>query len=347
MDAPRKGRGATTNPANRYHSHTGEAVDDGWTPPEPNPLRTTLAVDNSRSILSYNQSPDIPFDRSINPYRGCEHGCIYCYARPTHAYLDLSPGLDFETRLFHKPDAPRLLAEALARPGYRPAPIALGANTDAYQPVEHKLGLTRRIVEVLAEHRHPLTIVTKSALVERDMDILGSMAADGLVQVNISLTSLDLVLSQRLEPRAASPQRRLETIRRLHKAGIPVNVLLAPLIPMLNDTELEAILAAAHTAGAQAADYVLLRLPLEVAPLFEEWLQQHYPARAARVLNRMRDSRGGALYRSAFGQRQTGSGVFAELIGQRFALAVKRLGFQDPTALRYDLFSPPGQLALF
>jgi len=347
MSTPPKGRGATFDPDNRYHSRSREAVDDGWIPAGPNPLRTTLGLDRSRSILSYNDSPDIPFDRSINPYRGCEHGCIYCYARPSHAWLDLSPGLDFETRLFHKPDAPQQLTEALSRPGYTPAPIALGANTDAYQPVEHRLGLTRRLLEVLAEVRHPLTIVTKSALVERDLDILTAMAADGLVQVNISLTSLDLGLSQRMEPRAAPPRRRLETIRRLHAAGIPVNVLLAPLIPMLNDAELEDILAAAREAGAESAEYVLLRLPLEVAPLFEDWLRQHYPERAERVLGRIRDSRGGALYRSGFGQRQTGTGVFAELIAQRFALAAKRLDYREPAPLRCDLFSPPGQMDLF
>jgi DNA repair photolyase len=346
-DGPRRGRGATFDPGNRFHSRRREVVDDGWPRElEPSP-RTVLGVDNSRSILSYNDSPDVPFDRSINPYRGCEHGCIYCYARPTHAYLDLSPGLDFETRLFHKPQAPAQLIEALQRPGYRPAPIALGANTDAWQPVEGRLRLTRRILAVLADCRHPATVVTKSALVERDTDLLADMAADGLVQVNISLTGLDLDLSQRMEPRAAPPQRRLETIRRLHEAGIPVHVLVAPVIPMLNDDALEDILAAAREAGAGSAGYVLLRLPREVAPLFEDWLRQHYPQRADRVLNRVRDTRGGALYDAGFDQRQSGSGVFAQLIAKRFQLACRRLGYRQPAALRCDLFRPPGQMSLF
>lgn len=349
MSAPRRGRGATYDPHNRFHREHREAVDDGWRPAqaETEAPRTVLGVDHSRSILNFNDSPDIPFDRSINPYRGCEHGCIYCYARPSHAYLDLSPGLDFETRIFHKPQAAAQLAEALMRRGYSPAPIALGANTDAYQPAEGRLRLTRGILEVLADCRHPVTIVTKSALVERDTDLLAAMAADGLVQVNVSLTGLDRELSQRMEPRAAPPQRRLETVRRLHEAGIPVHALVAPVIPMLNDDALEDVLAAARAAGAASAAYALLRLPLEVAPLFEDWLAQHYPQRAKRVLNRIRDCRGGALYDADFAQRQTGSGVYAKLIAQRFAVACRRLGYRPPAELRRDLFRPPGQLTLF
>lgn len=347
MSAKRRGRGATFSPRNRYHTHHREDFDDGWTPTEPPSERTVLGVDHSRSILSYNDSPDLPFDRSINPYRGCEHGCIYCYARPTHAYLDLSPGLDFETRIFQKPQAAEQLSDALCRPGYRPAPIVLGANTDPYQPVEGRLGLTRRLLEVLAEYRHPVSVVTKSALVERDCGLLAAMAADGLAKVNLSLTSLDLRLSQRMEPRAAPPQRRLETIRRLHDVGIPVHVLIAPVIPMLNDDALEDMLGAAREAGARSADYVLLRLPLEVAPLFEDWLTRHYPERAHRVLSRIRDCRGGQLYDADFDQRQTGRGVYAQLIARRFAVACKRLGYRPPAELRSDLFRPPGQLSLF
>ncbi len=347
MSAAQRGRGATFDPRNRFHSQHKESVDDGWFADETVDPRTRVDVDNSRSIVSYNDSPDIAFDRSINPFRGCEHGCVYCYARPTHAYLDLSPGLDFETRLFQKPKAPEQLIEALMHPRYQAAPVALGANTDAYQPIEQRLRLTRRIVEVLTETRHPLLIVTKSALVERDIDLLSTMAGQGLVQVNVSLTGLDLALSQRMEPRAAPPQRRLETIRRLHAAGIPVQVLVAPVIPMLNDDALEAVLAAAREAGADSARYVLLRLPLEVAPLFEDWLRHHYPQRAKRILNRIRDCRGGTLNDSEFSQRMRGSGNYAQLIAKRFDIACRHLGYGPPTELRCDLFRRPGQMSLF
>ena len=352
-DRPFKGRGAAGNPDNRFEQQSRERVDDGWdslaetaTPP-----RTTLEVDSSRSVIAWNDSPDVPFDRSINPYRGCEHGCVYCFARPTHAYLGLSPGLDFETRLYHKPDAPEQLRRELGRRGYRPAPIALGINTDAYQPVERRLGLTRRILEVLAETRHPLTIVTKSALIERDLDILASLAEQRLCQVAVSLTTLDSDLSRRLEPRAAAPHRRLQTIERLSAAGVPVSVLVAPLIPILTDAELEALLEAAHGAGAVDAGYVLLRLPHEVKGLFADWLQMHAPLKAEHVLNRIRDCRGGRDYDAAFGTRMRGTGVFADLLAQRFRGAYRRLDFPGTPPLECELFRPPReatpQLGLF
>ena len=342
-DRGRKGRGAVSNRSGRYERHARVAVDDGWTRPEPDeppPLRTTLGVDSSRTILSRNGSPDIPFDRSINPYRGCEHGCIYCFARPTHAYLGLSPGLDFETKLFHKPDAPDLLVRELRARGYRPATIALGANTDPYQPVERDLRLTRRILEVLNAANHPVALVTKSALVLRDLDLLAGMAARNLVHVCVSLTTLDRALARRLEPRAATPPRRLETIRALAQAGVPVAVLASPLIPGLTDHELEAILEAAAEAGASGASYILVRLPQEIAGLFEEWLRTHAPQRADRVLSLIRQCRGGALYRPGFGRRMTGEGPYAALLAKRFHLATARLGLGgrwrelDTTAFR-------------
>jgi DNA repair photolyase len=324
-----KGRGAVSNASGRFESRRREAFDDGWDSPsdEPRP-RTRVQADSSRSVLVYNQSPDIPFDRSVNPYRGCEHGCVYCFARPTHAYLGLSPGLDFETRLFSKPDAAELLEEALRKPGYRCQTLALGVNTDAYQPVERKLEITRSLLRVLQRFRHPLAIVTKSALVERDIDILREMAAEQLVSVNISLTTLDAGLARKLEPRAVSPRRRLQTIRRLADAGIPVSVLVAPVIPVLTDPELDAILAAAGDAGAQSAAYILLRLPLEVSELFQQWLLAHYPLKAEHVMKRVRDTRGGKDYDSRFGQRMRGSGEFAGMIAQRFALACRKLGLE-------------------
>ncbi len=303
-----------------------------------------------RRAIGYNQSPDVPFDRSINPYRGCEHGCIYCFARPSHAWLDLSPGLDFETRLFHKPEAPERLRDELARPGYTPAPLALGINTDAYQPIEKQLGLTRRLLDLLHETRHPVHIVTKSALIERDLERLAGMAAQGLAACAVSLTSLDKTLTRRMEPRAAAPARRLKTIRRLSEAGVPVTVMVAPLIPALTDHELEDLLAAAREAGARSASMVLLRLPHEVAGLFEEWLRAHYPDRSDSVLNRLRDCHQGRLYDSRFGQRMQGSGAYAQLLARRFELARKRLAYQPPATLRSDLFRPPlaghGQLPL-
>ncbi len=335
-------RGTGDNPPNRYHATHREAIDDGWRVDEPSvPPATRLEIEHCRRVITYNQSPDVPFDRSINPYRGCEHGCVYCFARPSHAWLDLSPGLDFETRLFHKPDAPECLRDELAHPGYRPAPIALGINTDAYQPVEKRQRLTRRLLEVLAEARHPLHIITKSALIERDLDILSDMAKQGLAACAVSLTSLDRSLTQRMEPRAAAPARRLKIIRRLTEAGVPVTVMIAPLIPVLTDHELERLLTAAREAGASSASMVLLRLPHEVAGLFEDWLRQHDPDRAEHVLKRLRDCHDGQLYDSRFGQRMTGSGAYAELIAQRFALAAKRLRYRSLAPLRSDRFRAP------
>ena len=351
-NAPEKGRGATFNPDNRYASFRHEAVDDGWgILDECAPaLTTTLSVDHSRTVISYNTSPDVGFDRSINPYRGCEHGCVYCFARPTHAYLDLSPGLDFESRLFYKPDAPELLRGELAKSAYRCAPIALGINTDAYQPVERRLGLTRAILEVLIAANHPFTLVTKSALIERDMDLLSEAAGRHLVHTMISLTTLDTTLARRMEPRAAHPQRRLETIQSLAMAGIPVGVLVAPVIPVLTESELESLMQAAREAGAESAGYILLRLPLEIKDLFRDWLKQHEPLKADHVMNRISDYRGGREYDSTFGTRMTGTGRFAELLKTRFDLAVKRLGFGVLPALDASSFRPPqvgGQQSLF
>lgn len=348
----RKGRGASSNRSGRFESETREAFDDGWGSfdTEPEPLPTTLGIDAAKNVISYNQSPDVPFDRSINPYRGCEHGCAYCFARPSHAYLGLSPGLDFETRLFYKPDAPELLRAELSARRYRPAPIALGINTDAYQPVERKLGLTRRLLEVLQETRHPVSIVTKSALIERDLDILRNMAAQGLAQICLSITTLKADLARRLEPRAAAPKRRLQTLERLAAAGIPTSVLVAPLIPMLNDEELENILKASRAAGAIDADYVFLRLPLELHDLFSEWLHAHEPLKAERVLHRVFEARGGKAYDSAFGARMSGTGEYAGLLGQRFRLAYKRLAFPGSPDFNLSAFRPPlagGQTDLF
>jgi len=327
---PRKGRGAVSNPAVRFESTAREAFDDGWgTLPDFTdlpPLPTVLQKDRARSAMAWNNSPDIGFDRSINPYRGCEHGCIYCYARPTHAYLGHSPGLDFETQLYFKPDLPALLEKELRKPGYVPRPVALGANTDPYQPVERTLSLTRQVLEVLERFGHPVTIVTKSAGVLRDFDILVRLARRNLVHVCISVTTLDPALARRMEPRAAAPARRLAAIQALAQAGVPVGVLAAPMIPGLNDAELERILAACAAAGATRAGYVLLRLPLEIASLFEEWLHAHLPDRAARVLALVRQTRGGNLYDSRFGKRQTGTGPYAEMLASRFRVAVERLG---------------------
>ena len=342
---PRKGRGAITNPEGRYERHTREALDDGWwTETEAPPLATTVTEDKTRRIISRNASPDISFDRSINPYRGCEHGCIYCFARPTHAFLGLSPGLDFETRLFAKPDAARLLADELRRPGYRPQVLMLGANTDPYQPVERRLQITRGILEVLAACAHPLAIVTKSALVVRDIDLLAPMAARRLVCVGISVTTLDSRLARIMEPRAAAPARRLAAIRALSSAGVPVRVMAAPMIPFVNDHELERILGAAAGEGATAASRVLLRLPWELKELFEEWLQAHFPDRAARVLACIRECHGGSLYQARWGERMRGSGAWAELLGKRFELACRRFGLAAGDAVsRLDTtrFRPP------
>jgi len=348
-----RGRGARSNPDNRFASHRSELVDDGWgsLDQEAPPLRTSLTKDTSRSVISYNQSPDVGFDRSINPYRGCEHGCVYCFARPTPAYLGLSPGLDFESRLFYKPDAAQQLRRELAAPTYRCAPIAVGINTDAYQPVERRLGITRTVLEVLHETQHPFTLVTKSSLVERDLDILTEMAQRHLVQVMISITTLRHELARTLEPRAAAPERRLLTVERLRQAGVPVGVLVAPLIPVLTDSEMEAILKRAREAGASTAGYVLLRLPHEVKELFREWLSEHEPTKAEHVMQRIRDCRGGKEYHAEFGARMHGKGLYADLLAQRFQLAIQRLKFTGGMPLIVDRFQAPrldsSQLALF
>ena len=328
-DQPVKGCGAVSNRTGRFEPVERWQIDDGWNSApeeEPPPLRTTVTIDASRTIITQNNSPDIPFDRSINPYRGCEHGCVYCFARPTHAWLGLSPGLDFESRLFVKPDAARLLEEELRSPTYRCRVIALGTNTDPYQPLERKERITRQILVVLSNHAHPLGIVTKSNLVCRDIDILAPMAKRRLARVFVSVTTLDRDLARRLEPRAPTPARRLETIRSLSDAGISTGVLVAPIIPALNDAELEQVLAAAAAAGASSAGYVLLRLPLEIKDLFQEWLDAHVPDRAQHVMNLIRETRGGRLYDSRYGIRQKGTGEYAEMLGQRFRLAAKRLG---------------------
>ncbi|HSI41652.1 MAG TPA: PA0069 family radical SAM protein [Xanthobacteraceae bacterium] len=323
----RRGRGSVSNAAGRFEPHAREAFDDGWQSLEElPPFRTSVTVERARTIISRNDSPDVGFDRSINPYRGCEHGCVYCFARPTHAYQGLSAGLDFESRLFAKPDAPELLAKELAKPGYEPRTIALGINTDAYQPIEREWRLTRRILEVLRDFGHPVGIVTKSALVLRDLDILVPMAERGLVKVALSVTSLDAKLARQMEPRAATPMRRIDTLRRLAAAGVPTSVLVAPVIPAINDAEIERILDAAAAAGVQDAGYVMLRLPLEIADLFKEWLIAHYPDRYRRVLALVRELHGGKDYDARFGQRMTGSGPYAWTIARRFEIAVERLG---------------------
>ncbi|HEX4882957.1 MAG TPA: PA0069 family radical SAM protein [Casimicrobiaceae bacterium] len=339
-----RGRGATFNPGNRFRRDEREGCDDGWERDDeaPPPLATTVTVQLARTIIARNDSPDIHFDRSINPYQGCEHGCVYCYARPTHAYHDLSPGLDFETRILAKPNAAQLLRAELARPGYTCAPMALGTNTDPYQPVEREWRITRAVLEVLAECEHPFTIVTKSALVERDLDIIAPMAAKGMARVFLSVTTLDKTLARTLEPRAAAPHRRLQAIGALARAGIPTGVMVAPLIPQLNDRDLEAILEAASAAGARHAGWVMLRLPLEVAPLFRDWLDTHHPLRANHVMSIVRQVHGGRDYDSTFGVRQRGRGEIADLIAKRFAIACRRLGLnEDRDALDGSHFRPP------
>jgi len=344
-DRPVKGRGAALSPEGRFESRRHQREDDGWFPPEAEGKpRTTLGVDRARRVLNDNDSPDVGFSRSINPYRGCEHGCSYCFARPTHSYLGLSPGLDFETRLFYKPDAPEQLARELAAPNYTPTPIALGINTDGWQPVERRTQLSRRILKVLAEHKHPVGIVTKSALIERDLDILAPMAKDGLVSVNFSVTTLDRDLARHMEPRATAPHRRIKAMQRLAAAGVPVGVMVAPVIPALNDGDMEHILQAASNAGAGRAGYVILRLPHELADMFPAWLEAHYPERKAKVLAILTGLHGGKLYDARFGARMHGQGQWAELIAQRFTLAVKRLGLErHGTRLRTDLFRVPGR----
>ena len=342
----RHGRGATVNPAVRYDRQHSEAFDDGWGTLEEAfaglpPLPTALIKDSSRSVISWNTSPDIGFDRAVNPYRGCEHGCIYCYARPSHAYLGYSPGLDFETKLVFKPDVAEQLERELRKPGYVARPLALGSNTDPYQPVERTLKLTRSVLEVLERFGHPLSIVTKSAGVLRDVDILGRMAERGLVRVWLSVTTLDPALARKMEPRAAAPRRRLEAVTALAAAGIPVGVLAAPMIPGLNDAELERILAAAAEAGAGTSNYVLLRLPLELRQMFEAWLAQHFPDRARHVLNLVRETRGGALNDSKFHSRFGGSGVYADLLARRFARAARQHGLLQREDLDCSQFAPP------
>jgi DNA repair photolyase len=355
-DKPRTGRGAASNIAGRFESTRAETQDDGWgilDEPLP-PLQTTVSVDTSRSIIAHNNSPDISFTQSINPYRGCEHGCVYCYARPSHAYLNLSPGLDFETRLFYKPDAVRLLKEELAAKNYKCSPIALGANTDPYQPIEREYQVTRGILETLSDCNHPATIVTKgAAIIERDIDLLAGMAKRNLVGVMVSVTTLDKELKRKLEPRAASPAARLAVIRKLAEAGVPVGTLVAPVIPVLTDHEAEQILEAVAQAGATSAGYVMLRLPHEVNPLFQEWLQTHEPLKAEHVMSRMRELRGGKDYDATFGKRQKGEGVFAQLFKQRFELACRKYGLNREHRWQLDTtqFRPPGmqsqQLGLF
>lgn len=323
----RRGRGALSNGAGRFEPHAREIFDDGWQSLEDlPPFKASVTVERARTIINRNDSPDVGFDRSINPYRGCEHGCIYCFARPTHSYQGLSAGLDFETRLFAKPDAPELLVKELSKPGYEPRSLALGINTDAYQPIEKEWRLTRRILEVLSDFGHPVGIVTKSALVLRDLDILAPMAERGLAKVAISITSLDHKLARIMEPRAATPMRRIETLRRLNEAGVPTAALVAPVIPAITDAEMERILDAAASAGAGEAGYVMLRLPLEIRDLFKEWLLAHFPDRYRHVLSLVKELHGGKEYDAAFGQRMTGSGPYAWTMARRFEIAVERLG---------------------
>jgi len=329
------GRGALSNASSRYDDEKKIRTTDGWDiEDELPPLRTTLTKDATRTILARNTSPDVPFDRSINPYRGCEHGCIYCFARPTHAYLGLSPGLDFETKILFKPDAAKLLTAELASPKYRPDVVAMGTNTDPYQPVERELKITRSIIRVLSDFNNPVGIVTKNHLVTRDIDILGDMARRNLAEVFLSVTTLDKDLARDMEPRASAPYRRLDAIRKLADAGVPVGVMTAPMIPGLNDHEMEAILEKAAEAGATRAGFTVLRLPLEIKDLFDEWLRANRPDRAERVLSLIRQMRGGALYQAEFGTRMKGEGPIAQLLGARFQAAVKRLGLNK---IRYRL----------
>jgi DNA repair photolyase len=349
----RRGRGTGSNATGRYEPLARVAFDDGWQNIDDlPPFKTSVAVDATRRIITRNDSPDISFDRSINPYRGCEHGCVYCFARPTHAYLGLSPGLDFESKLFMKPNAPELLERELSAPGYQPKIIAIGTNTDPYQPIERRHQIMRRILEVLERAGHPVGIVTKSALVLRDLDILARMASRDLVKVALSVTTLDAKLARIMEPRASTPPRRLEALRQLVNAGIPTSTLVAPVIPAINDAEIERILEAVASTGVRHAGYVLLRLPLEVRDLFREWLMENFPDRHRHVFKLIRDMRGGKDYDSSFGQRMTGSGPIAWMIGRRFEIACEKLGF-NATSVKTTTqhFSPPlaasDQLSLF
>ena len=349
----RRGRGAQSNGSGRYEPLARVAFDDGWRSlDELPPFKTTVQTDATRKIITRNSSPDIGFDRSINPYRGCEHGCVYCFARPTHAYLGLSPGLDFESKLFVKPESAELLEKELGAPGYTPKVIAIGTNTDPYQPIERKYQVMRRILEVLDRAGHPVGIVTKSALVLRDLDILARMAERNLAKVALSDTTLDADLARRMEPRAATPMRRLETLRRLSQAGVPTTVMVAPIIPALNDSEIERILDAAQAAGVKEAGYVLLRLPLEVRDLFNEWLKANYPDRANHVFKLIRDMRGGKDYDSEWGTRMKGTGPYAWMLGRRFEIACEKLGLNvTKRKLTTELFRAPkpndAQMSLF
>jgi DNA repair photolyase len=348
-----RGRGARSNDTGRYEREARELVDDGWDSlADLPPLKTQITHERPRSIITRNESPDISFDRSINPYRGCEHGCIYCFARPTHAFMGLSPGLDFESRLFVKDGAAELLERELSAPGYQPRTIAIGTNTDPYQPIERQHRVMRSVLEVLSRANHPVGIVTKSALVTRDLDLLAPMAEKGLAKVALSVTSLDGKLSRIMEPRAAQPDKRLEAIRRLSEAGVPTSVMVAPIIPAINDHEVEAILSAAYAAGAREAGYVMLRLPLELEDLFSEWLLAHFPHRYRHVMSLVRGMRGGKAYDSTWGKRMTGAGPYAWMTGRRFEIAAARAGFnQTRRKLRTDLFTSPKrageQLQLF
>ncbi|MBC8718010.1 PA0069 family radical SAM protein [Ochrobactrum sp. Marseille-Q0166] len=349
----RRGRGAGINPTGRFEPTTRHEFDDGWETLEDLPaFKTDVQVEKPRTIITRNDSPDISFDRSINPYRGCEHGCIYCFARPTHSYMGLSAGLDFEAKLFAKPDAPRLLERELAKPGYQPKTIAIGTNTDPYQPIEKKWRIMREILEVLEAANHPVGIVTKSALVVRDIDILSRMAEKGLAKVALSVTTVDANLARTMEPRASTPTLRLQAIRKLTEAGIPTSVMMGPIIPGINDHEIERILDAAYAQGAREAGYVLLRLPLEVAPLFKDWLLRNYPDRYRHVMSLVRSMRDGKDYDAEWGKRMRGTGPYAWQIGRRFEIAARNLGFNSKRVpLRNDLFEPiekgGKQLSLF
>ena len=353
----RRGRGAATNVSGRYEIQSREEFDDGWTRDEaPEPLATEVIWETPKHIITRNDSPDIGFDRSINPYRGCEHGCFYCFARPTHAYMGLSPGLDFESRLFAKQGAAALLEKELASAKYAPAPIGFGTNTDPYQPIERQYRITRSLFETLREARHPISIVTKSNLVLRDLDILSDMARHGLVKVFLSVTTLDRALARKMEPRAPTPQKRLEAIEALNAAGVPAGVMVAPVIPAINDSEIETILTRAYAAGAREAGYVVLRLPLEIRDMFREWLQANYPDRFNRAISLIQSMHGGKDYESQWGRRMAGSGPYAWMIGRRFEMAARRLGYRETkTQLRTDLFRRPrpapkdggAQLSLF
>ncbi len=354
--AAHKGRGATINPEGRFESLQREAFDDGWdAAPQEDPGRpkTTVTPERAKSIISRNDSPDVPFTNSINPYRGCEHGCIYCYARPSHAYLGLSPGLDFETRLFAKVNAAELLRDALSKPGYRCESITVGANTDPYQPVEREWRITRQVLEVLAECDHPVAIITKNALVERDLDLLAPMAAKRLAQVYVSVTTLDHDLARRMEPRASAPRRRLDAISALSRAGVPTGVMVAPIVPFLTDEAMESVLEAAAEAGASRAGYTVMRLPWEVKDLFQDWLEHHYPLKAAHVMSRVRQLRGGKENDPNFGTRLRGTGLLAELLRKRFENACHRLGLNqarsglDIDTSRFKRPQDRGQLDLF